>query len=48
MKHPLSDCVASPSLASREGGVRAADDALAAGRPLLGVRRLGHAGFMRS
>ena len=43
MKHPLSDCVASPCLASREG-----DDALAAGRPLLGVRRLGHAGFMRS
>src|SRR2546427_7374641 len=31
---------ASPSLASREG-----NDALAAGRPLLGVPRLGHANF---
>ena len=38
MKHPLSDCVASPSLATREG-----DDALAAGRPLLGVPEMGHA-----
>ena len=40
MKHPLSDCVASPSLASREG-----DDTLGAGRPFLGVPGLDHAGF---
>ena len=41
MKHPLSDCVASPSLASREG-----DDALAARRLLLGVSGLNHASRM--
>ncbi|RLJ37185.1 hypothetical protein C8C98_0890 [Acidovorax sp. 106] len=32
MKHPLSRYAPSPSLASREG-----DEALAAGRPLLGI-----------
>ncbi|MPS91488.1 MAG: hypothetical protein E2585_22780 [Comamonas sp.] len=36
--HPLSRFAASPSLAAREG-----DDALAAGRPLLGIPGLGRA-----
>ncbi|PZP75706.1 MAG: hypothetical protein DI604_03980 [Delftia acidovorans] len=57
MRHPLSRCAASPvctapSLAAREGGVRATGDTLAAGRrgrlrPLLGVPELGCAGFLQ-
>ena len=43
MKHPLSRCAASPSLASREG-----DDTLAAGRPLLGVPVLSRVRFTGS
>ena len=35
MKHPLSRCAPSPSLAAREG-----NDSLAAGRPLLAVSML--------
>ena len=38
MKHPLSRCAASPSLAAREGDV-----ALAAGRPWLGAPGWGSA-----
>ncbi len=41
MGHPLSGCAASPSFATREG-----DDALTAGRPLLGVPELGRACFV--
>ena len=41
MKHPLSRCAASPSLASREG-----DDAIATGRPLLGAPGLGYASLL--
>ena len=42
MKHLLSRCAASPSLAAREG-----DDTVAAGRPLLGVRSSRCASCMR-
>ncbi|TZG12102.1 hypothetical protein FZC30_00260 [Comamonas thiooxydans] len=40
--HPLRRFAPSPSLASPEG-----DDALAAGRPLLGVTPMGRARFKR-
>ncbi|MPS91314.1 MAG: hypothetical protein E2585_21895 [Comamonas sp.] len=43
LKHPLSRCAASPSLATREG-----DDAFAARRLLLGVPGLERAGFQIS
>ncbi len=46
MKLPLSRCAPSPvctapSLAAREGGMRATDDTFAAGHPWLGVPALG-------
>ena len=47
MKIPLSRCAPSPSLAAREGGMRATDDSLATGRPLLAVLAVGQRQFQQ-